>query len=890
MHVHDLGDYITQEKGTEKVLFEDGLNFVCDDYVSRRAEMMALAETSKRSKNPVNHYMMSWKEGEQPTPKQAERAVKILLKELGLSEHQALYGLHKDTHNIHLHVAVNRVHPHTEKVVNLGLDIEAAHRAVAKIEREQGWQRETHGRYKVVETGKVVHSYAGPDITDTLEPGQRCRDMEHRTGEKSAERIGIERAAQILRNAMSWAEIHRQLAAMGMRYEKKGSGAVLWVWRVAVKASSVDRKASLSSMQKRLGEYKPALPATHELAKRTRIAPEPIKKDAPAWAEYIAERKSYYARKESAKLNQQNEHEQERNKLLKEQRAKRLQLMQGKWRNKGEALNALRSVVAAQQASEKAELQERHQRQRAFRRQSFPRFLDYEEWLRIKLDPELAGKWRYRASDQEPQLIEGNRDEIPKARDIRNFKPEIRDGHVYYFRENKQDVSFIDRWRSIEVYDWRNRDSTLAAMQLAAQKWGNFTLTGTDEYKSICVRLAAEHGFKVANSELQESIQKERQRIKQERAQAAKSEQLKEFERYHAAVGAERYRVTSIRMDPDGRKLTFVLDKHDGVTKGFTPEEIAKRTPEMQHLQSRGENLYYTPLSENKHHILIDDMDRKKLERLIKDGYKPAVVLESSPGNYQAVITVAKLGTEYDRDVGNRLAERLNREYGDPKLSGCVHPHRAPGYENRKPLRRLEDGTYPEVRLLKAECRECERTWKLSRAIDDECRQLRVNKSPRLEAKKQDMDMALRGPAGSAVDVYGQHYRDVMSRQRGDVNLSRVDSMIAIRMRVTGHSQIEIKEVLRECAPRIREPEKHKEHNWNDYAERTAAYAFGPKGNSQVAELGRYQHRWRLLEETTLNAEKAQRISLEKALEKEREQQERKRQRPERDLDRYRGR
>ena len=44
-------------------------------------------------------------------------------------------------------------------------------------------------------------------------------------------------------------------------------------------------------------------------------------------------------------------------------------------------------------------------------------------------------------------------------------------------------------------------------------------------------------------------------------------------------------------------------------------------------------------------------------------GYKPAVVIESSPGNYQAVITVPKLGSRHDRDIGNRLSLLLNREF-----------------------------------------------------------------------------------------------------------------------------------------------------------------------------------------------------------------------------------
>ena len=80
-------------------------------------------------------------------------------------------------------------------------------------------------------------------------------------------------------------------------------------------------------------------------------------------------------------------------------------------------------------------------------------------------------------------------------------------------------------------------------------------------------------------------------------SQNKKPEELKQFERYHYAVNADRYRVTCIHMFDDDTKKTFILDKRNGETKGFTPQEIEQRTPEMQRLRRRGENIYYTPLS-----------------------------------------------------------------------------------------------------------------------------------------------------------------------------------------------------------------------------------------------------------------------------------------------------
>ena len=42
-----------------------------------------------------------------------------------------------------------------------------------------------------------------------------------------------------------------------MRFERKGSGAILWIGDEPVKASSAGRDCSMSALQKRLGEFTP---------------------------------------------------------------------------------------------------------------------------------------------------------------------------------------------------------------------------------------------------------------------------------------------------------------------------------------------------------------------------------------------------------------------------------------------------------------------------------------------------------------------------------------------------------------------------------------------------------------------------------------------------------
>jgi hypothetical protein len=652
-------------------------------------------------------------------------------------------------------------------------------------------------------------------------------------------------AQPIIKQAQTWEQLHRELAAKGMRYEKTGSGATVFVGDVGVKASDVDRNASLAKMQKRLGEYQPA-PQRQQVAQRE---PEPIKPDVPGWKDYITGRKAHYAEKNAAKLALDKRQEQERKQLAEQQKARRDELMRGNWKGKGEVLNAMRSVIAAEQAAEKAALKEKHQKQREQHRQQFRPYPDLEQWQRMQKSPELAEQWRHRAS--EPQRIEGDRSEPPTPRDIRAYVPEIVGQQVHYSRKDEAGrgggVSFVDKGKSIDIHDWRNRDSTLAALQLSAQKWGSFTVTGNDEYKAMCAKLAAEHGFKITNPELQESIQQERQRIQQERAQAMKSEQLKQFERYAEAVGAERYRVTR-HQDARGRRQANLHPRQEGRHHaGFhAAGDRAAHAGDAAPTAPGRKPLLHAAIGQEASHP-----DRRhepgEAGAAYPDGYQPAAVLESSPGNYQAIITVPKLGTVHDKDVGNRLSDALNREYGDPKLSGAIHPHRAPGYENRKPKHQREDGSYPEVRLLKAERRECVKALALSSQIDAEYQRQAALKAQQPERSKAKPALELAAASGSAIDAYQRHYRDVLKRQRGgEVDLSRVDSMIAVRMRVTGHDQAAIEGAIRQCAPATRQ--KDEGRDWNDYAQRTARYAYSAAGDRQAAELGKYRQQWEKLE------------------------------------------
>lgn len=479
-------------------------NFLSDSAQGRRAEMIALAEEATRSKDPVDHWLLSWKEGEQPTQAQCREAVDILKKHLGMnSDHLAVYALHRHTDNYHLHIVMNRVHPETLRVSDKGWCIDRAHKALAEIVQAQGWEAEQNARYGKEGAQAGISSQA----EQRPGPGTRARDYENATGEKSAERIAIEQAAPILKGARSWSEVHERLGQLGMRYEQKGSGALLWVGEIAVKASACGREFSRKRMEERLG----ALEEDDRPLKgiSTKREAEPISQEAPAgFAQYSAVLRQFRAEKDAAQTEQRATHRTERAKQLQQFRAERAQLNKGaKW--SGPALNVARSLLAAEQAKQRAGLSDRQKRQRDELRQEFGRRMTYEEFLKSQGEEQLAENWRYRRRTSQAASIHGDGDAQPSKRDIRDFSAQVqfsskdRIAAIHYHANNAPGrVSFTDVGRRIDVWQQQDEAAVLAALQLSAQKWGVVTITGPDEFKHLCANLAAQHGIRINNPEL----------------------------------------------------------------------------------------------------------------------------------------------------------------------------------------------------------------------------------------------------------------------------------------------------------------------------------------------------------------------------------------------------
>lgn len=860
-------------------------------------EMENLAVRNVRCHDPVFHFILSWNETELPTNEQADGAVEIALKELDLADCQALWALQTDTHNRHVHVVVNRIHPETFKAVQPAGNWtkKALERAARKIEVAQGWEVERSGRYTVTAGGEILEKKRTGE-EEEIRLSQTARDVEAHTATRSAERTGQEVAAPLIRNARSWEELHAKLAERGILFERKGSGAVLKIGKTAIKASKAGRDVALSKLEQRLGAYRaaeatveaaPAVPAPVERAARGKVR--------GSWEDYIKTRTEYYEGKKKLFSELKARHQAERLELIREQRENRARLFNVSWSGRGGELNRRRSVLAAVQESARLDRHDRQRREREELKKRMPRrFPNFKTWLDTgEQTPELLTLYRYidmpvllqagEAGGADGSVSSGS---LPQ--DIRSFRAVWGNkGGVAYCRKSGR-ADFVDYGRRIVLDRKCDEASVLAALQLANRRWGGAWIEGTEEYKRACVETAARHGLKLLNPELARQVTEGRREtietgktLKGTHSEQARPDRARpdlarrEFERYADAVGAERYRVVAVEFTPEGTKA-FVVDRKNGGLEGKTREQVADMTARLAVYARYGKNINVVPLSAGRHHLLIDDLTREKLQQLKADGYAPACVIESSPGNFQAVLTVPKgeKGGDADarvhdarvhdarvhdagvrdveRDAANRLTRELNLRYGDPKLSGAVHAHRLPPFPNLKPKHRREDGSFPETALTEANGGICRRAEEELAGI-----RMRVKE----ETERQRRAGALRAPSPTeeivstgAVDpggAYRAHFQDILSRFKdGDTDFSRVDAMIGVRMRVTGYSADQIKFALREEAPKARKAglsaaeydAKYRYRNWKQYAEETVKrFVFGSRGAEQYRKALEYR-------------------------------------------------
>lgn len=283
------------------------------------------------------------------------------------------------------------------------------------------------------------------------------------------------------------------------------------------------------------------------------------------------------------------------------------------------------------------------------------------------------------------------------------------------------------------------------------------------------------------------------------------------------ALGAPTYRITLT-----GRREglpTFNQGKRkDGTERFYTKDEVAALLPKLSRDNGRGFDVYVTPIDPGHHYLVIDDMRDESMKQLRADGFSPCLVQQSSHNNWQAIIKIPKAANEQSQ--ANTLVSELNRQYGDPKFSGVVHPFRMAGFSNKKPGR---DNAF--TRVSEAVHRVCSKAVGMFQAIKDRVQKATAKTVERYDRERQILVASTaQGTPRDALDAFRRAYarNTGLAESKGwTLDASRLDWASTIDLLKGGYSPQDVAGAMLAASPEILD----RHNDPKDYAERTVAKA-----------------------------------------------------------------
>ena len=445
------------------------------------------------------HLVVSFPEGERPSAEQLQEIEDHLVTSIGLGEHQRISAVHDDTDNLHIHVAINKIHPRTYRAVEPHFDKRKLMAACRELELKHGLALDNHG---------LADDRDGPRRSD------HAVKMEVHGGRQSLAAWIDARARDHLieaaTTAPTWSAFHDRLHDLGLTLKPRGAGFVIGALGTAVhvKASSVDRALSLKMLTGRLGEYqRPSVSPTRPQP-RLRYEAGPMqdeRKSGALYRRFQVERDRAMAAREKALVELSQAHGSYAHQLAAHYRIERRRVAQTTCIAPAVRKKLLDQLAVAHTKA-RTERRDLARRQRAEVRQEHP----LPNWLGF-LEREAA-----RGGEQALAVLRGRASPTSRlGADTLTAAERADAGHVIYQqlvpRVGKNgDVVYelmdggrvTDRASEVRA-DRLTPRSAFLAVSLASDRYGSqpLAITGSDAFKAAILKVVVERGVEVTFSD-----------------------------------------------------------------------------------------------------------------------------------------------------------------------------------------------------------------------------------------------------------------------------------------------------------------------------------------------------------------------------------------------------
>lgn len=468
-----LVQYIADRQGkAERLGVVNITNCEADTFPAVTAEVLATQQLNTRARgDKTYHLIISFRAGEKPDKNTMLSIEQRICAGLGFAEHQRVSAVHYDTDNVHIHIAINKIHPTRLTLHEPYRDYHTLGNLCEKLETEYHLQPDNH------------------ETRQTLSQG-RAADMEHHSGVESLTNWIKRECLAELRSAATWAELHQAMADNGLRIQPRGNGFVICTDDgIQIKASTVARDLSKAKLETRLGLFESTDGKKRRARRRYKKQPVDFKTDTTElYAQYQAEQHKLADQRGSEwdKLGRQKNLNIETAKRSNRLRRAAIKLMGADWFTRkllyAQAHSAYKTKLQVIQADYK---RERQQLYNLYKRQAWADWLKQQalqgnqtalQALRARQQRQGLQGNTIRGSDKTDSVSTGTIDNITKQ------------GTIIYHTEQG---AIRDDGQRLQV----THETTSAveqALRIAMQSYGpRISVTGSPQFKARVIHAAA---------------------------------------------------------------------------------------------------------------------------------------------------------------------------------------------------------------------------------------------------------------------------------------------------------------------------------------------------------------------------------------------------------------
>jgi hypothetical protein len=270
-------------------------------------------------------------------------------------------------------------------------------------------------------------------------------------------------------------------------------------------------------------------------------------------------------------------------------------------------------------------------------------------------------------------------------------------------------------------------------------------------------------------------------------------------------MGCRNYEV-GIREQATGRMLN----------REWSADQVRENVGWLKRMNAQRHDIYIRPAQQEKHGlVLVDDLKRQNLTAMKITGHTPALIVETSPRNFQAWVKLPPAPDEIRKETARELARTYG---GDPMSADARHYGRLSGFTNQKEKYRDAFGQQPFVLARDTNGKEAikgpELIQQAQEHIRERARQAEISK--RLEAMQEAGTR--RYAHSNVIDAYQREAWQLASKYEKP-DWSRVDFAVTKKLAMSGRfTADELTHAIRTASPLI--DERH-QGQVEDYAKRT---------------------------------------------------------------------